>query len=98
MKLIIKLFADDSLLFVSGKNFDEIKNILKNELPKIQNWFSSNKLTINPSKTEYMINGQVQNENSFDIFLNDSPLNKTNSVKYLGVFIDDQLNWRTQIE
>ena len=98
MKLIIKLFADDSLLFVSGKNFDEIKNILKNELPKIQNWFSSNKLTINPSKTEYMINGRVQNENLFDIFLNDTPLSKTNSVKYLGVFIDDQLNWRTHIE
>ena len=98
MKLIIKLFADDSLLFVHGKNFAEIQETLNIELPKIEAWFLSNKLTINASKTEYMINGRIQSENPLNICLNNTALNKSNSVKYLGVMIDDQLNWKTHIE
>ena len=98
MKLIIKLFADDSLLFVSGKNLDEIKSILNEELPKIENWFLSNKLTINASKTEYMINGNRITDNPFSISLNNIPLSQSHAVKYLGVTIDDKLSWKPHIE
>ena len=98
MKLIIKLFADDSLLFLNGKNLHEIQETLEIELPKIEKWFLSNKLTINASKTEYMINGIVQSENPFNISLNGTCLNKSNSVKYLGVMIDDKLSWKNHIE
>ena len=42
MKLLIKLFADDSLLFIHGTNLEEIKNVLDEELPRIQNWFIMN--------------------------------------------------------
>ena len=98
MKLIIKLFADDSLLFISGKSFNEIKDILEEELPKIEDWFLSNKLTINASKTEFMANGRNQPQNPFTVYLNNTPLNRSRSVKYLGVFIDDQLNWKAHIE
>ena len=38
-KLIIKLFADDSLLFIHGKNLNKIQDALNTELPKVQNWF-----------------------------------------------------------
>ena len=98
MKLIIKLFADDSLLFLNGKNLHEIQETLEIELPKIEKWFLSNKLTINASKTEYMINGIVQSENPFNISLNGTCLNRSNSVKYLGVMIDDKLSWKIHIE
>ena len=98
MKLIIKLFADDLLLFINGISFNEMKDILEEELPKIEDWFLSNKLTINASKTEFMANGRVQPENPFTVYLNDTPLNRSRSVKYLGVFIDDQLNWKIHIE
>ena len=70
MKLLIKLFADDSLLFIHGKNLEEIKNVLDEELPRIQNWFIMNKLTLNASKTEYMINGSTQTQNPFEIRIN----------------------------
>ena len=36
MKLIIKLFADDSLLFVSGRDIDEIKQIIKPIKPELK--------------------------------------------------------------
>jgi len=98
MKSIIKLFADDSLLFVSGRDIDEIKQILDDELPKIEQWFLSNKLTINASKTEYMINGHEATNNSFSIYLNNTLLNNSHSVKYLGVTIDDKLSWKPHIE
>lgn len=97
MKLIIKLFADDSLLFVQGETFDEIKKILDDELPKIEKWFLSNKLTINASKTEYMTNGRNESSN-LNIYLNDVLLNKSRAVKYLGTIIDEKLSWSDHIE
>ena len=98
LKLIIKLFADDSLLFLNGKSLEEVQNTLNEELPKIEKWFLSNKLTINATKTEYMINGRLQSQNPLDIILNNTYLNRSSSVRYLGVFIDDKLNWKTHVE
>ena len=98
LKLIIKLFADDSLLFLNGKSLEEVQNTLNEELPKIEKWFLSNKLTINATKTEYMINGRLQSQNPLDIILNNTYLNRSSSVRYLGVFIDDKLNCKTHVE
>ena len=86
MKLIIKLFADDSLLFVLGKNFAEIQETLNIELPKIEAWFLSNKLTINASKTEYMINGRIQSENPLNICLNNMFLVCNNGILYKKIY------------
>ena len=98
MKLIIKLFADDSLLFISGRNLDDIYTILAVELPKVESWFINNKLTINATKTEFMVNGSTQSNIPFDIQLGGISLNRTNSVRYLGVLIDSNLNWKYHIE
>ena len=32
-----------------------------------------------------------------NITINGSPVHKTNSTKFLGVFIDDKLSWKKQI-
>ena len=49
------IFADDTNLFVSGKNDHEISNIITSEIPKLELWFLANKLLVNSQKTNYMI-------------------------------------------
>ena len=48
-------FADDSNLFLNGKNLDEIEFKLNNELYQIVKWLKINKLTLNVKKTQCMV-------------------------------------------
>ena len=52
LKLI--LFADDTNIFYSGKDVNNICHIMTKELRKINVWFMVNKLSLNVSKTNYI--------------------------------------------
>ena len=52
--LFSMLFADDSNMFLSGKNPDELINTMNTEIQKILEWLNINKLTLNVKKTHYM--------------------------------------------
>ena len=47
------MFADDTNLFYSHKNLKTLFNIVNIELNKLNNWFKSNKLSLNTGKTKY---------------------------------------------
>ena len=49
------LFADDSNLFLSGKNTDQVQQMINDELKDIVIWLRANKLSLNISKTHYML-------------------------------------------
>ena len=44
---IIKLFADDTNVFIAGDNFDLLRVTVTSELQSFQEWMHANKLTIN---------------------------------------------------
>ena len=55
------MFADDTNLTASGNTITELHNKLNyNDLENIHQWLLSNKLTLNTSKTEYMMVGSSQ--------------------------------------
>ena len=47
------LFADDTNLFYSGKDIDELCSVVSIELDKLCIWFQVNKLSLNTSKNEF---------------------------------------------
>ena len=49
------LFADDTTLHLSNKNLNDLQHKMNKELNKIDFWMKGNKLSINYSKTFYMI-------------------------------------------
>jgi hypothetical protein len=49
------LFADDTTCLAKGYNLRELSAFVNEELRKIANWFRSNKMALNTSKTKYMI-------------------------------------------
>ena len=51
------MYADDTQFFDSDapKNITELKMRIEDTLSTVQNWFTRNRLKINPSKTEMVI-------------------------------------------
>ena len=57
------LFADDTNVFLNGKNIKIILNIMQLELTKLYNWLLANKLTLNISKTHFMVFHRAKHKN-----------------------------------
>ena len=53
--LFSSLFPDDTTLLVLSSNIVSLYEQANKELDKLADWFKANKLTLNISKTEYMI-------------------------------------------
>ena len=92
------LFADDACLTLSGPSPPNIESKVNNELSKVNNWFKFNKLTLNLSKTFFMIFSKRNMEYKFNLKMDNINLTQTNSVKYLGVYFDDRLNWSVHLD
>ena len=70
----------------------------------IHEWLVANKLTLNLSKTKYMLFHNYFEKNvypklkKFKININKYCIKRVSEFKYLGVHFDDNLNWHTHIE
>jgi len=97
-----RLFADDTNIFLCSPNLTELKYKAQTVLNDFQKWFYINKLSLNVSKTCYTIfqpRGKTGlNVENFELTLNDQKLEQVSSSKYLGIFIDENLNWKIHIE
>ena len=51
-KLLPLLFADDTNVFLTGRNVTDLINSMNEELLKLVNWLQINKLSLNVSKTK----------------------------------------------
>ena len=93
------LYADDTTLMVSNPDVAELQNITNNELLKFHEWTKSNKLTINTDKTEFLIfSNRLGNTLPPILELLGSVIQPSNTCKYLGVVLDDKLNFREHIK
>lgn len=93
----VKLFADDTNLFVFGKSASETIVRAASCIDLLSNWFLSNKLSINLSKTCYMtFPSNLHCENGLSV--NGVSIEKVATFKYLGVLLDDELNWCPHID
>ena len=92
------LFADDTSLFYSHKNKTDAVIIINQELAKISEWLAANKLSLNVGKSQLLIFSNKKNpENAGDIIMNGEKLEEVDHAKYLGVLVDNKLNWSHQI-
>ena len=54
-KLSFKIFADDTNVFASARDLKTLEHVMNSELAKVKRWCDINKLSINMSKTNFMI-------------------------------------------
>ena len=97
----VRLFADDTAIFIHGKDLHKIYTDMQSPVCKAKDWFVSNRLTLNLSKMSYSIfhtwkkkitgiynNLKIGGEHIFCV----------NVVKYLGMCRDDILTWKGHID
>ena len=65
------------------------------ELSNLFIWLCANKISLNISKTEVLIfrNPYKKIDHQMNLHINNVPLTFSESVKYLGVYLDHFLNW-----
>ena len=91
------MFADDMQIDTSSNNIDSIAKLLNEDLANVSDWMKANKLTLNTSKTEYMIIGSQQIQYDPSIILGNNQINRGKVVKSLGLMIDETLTWDDQV-
>ena len=96
------MFADDTNISTSAGSVEKLETQLNIELDKICRWLVANRLTLNVSKTEYMIIGSRHNLGKIDkdpvIKIGSEIVNRVHTSKSLGVIIDNKLKWEDQID
>lgn len=96
----LHLFADDTCYFVTGSRVEEVVDRLQRDLAILFEYFRLNRLSVNATKTEIVFfrtpNRRIPN--NITINVNDTCLTVTDRVKYLGVILDDNLNWKFHLE
>ena len=101
------LLADDTSLFNSfaaftsnnQTNFDQI-NI---ELDQVYDWLCTNKLSLNVSKTKFMVFDNKLSHSTAPNFknklkINNTPLKEAKTFNFLGITIDSALSWQAQVK
>ncbi len=91
------LFADDTNLFCFGKNLEHLLNTVVTELTKIKRWFDVNKLSLNISKTKFIIFGNRPINQRVQIIIDNVEVERVFENKFLGVVIDRKLCWKPHI-
>jgi hypothetical protein len=95
------MFADDTQINTSSNNIDSIANILNEDLINVSDWMKANKLSLNASKTEYMVIGSHkrlhQTQSDPPITLGDNQIKRVKVTKSLGLMIDETLTWDEQV-
>ena len=105
-KLNFYLFADDTNILYANNNLKSLESVVNEELRKVCEWLNTNKLSLNTSKSNFVIFHPFQRKPDYNVTLkmydNDlkilTSLERKHYVKYLGVLIDSHLSWRYHIE
>ena len=101
------LYADDTTLVNSLNVFNDdvhpdavnLSNNVNTELNRVFNWLTANKLSLNVSKTRYMVFHFPQRKLNFnlEIKLNDTLVEMTDDFDFLGLTIQENLSWKAHI-
>ena len=95
-KSIASHFADDTSITYSSKKLKTLETILNTDLKGISDWLKANRLSLNVDKSKLLIFHSKQRKldlNGLSIKLEGSKLIPCDNVKYLGLFLDNNLSW-----
>lgn len=93
-------YADDTSLLVGGKTIPNLVESATTLFSSAEGWFAKNKLCLNKEKTNTLMFrtklNKTQKPNSISV--EGSELSLTSSTKFLGINIDEFLDWSCHID
>ena len=92
------LYADDTTLYKPLSQPSDLSDF-QADISTIHNWFSSNQLTANATKTKSMVISTKKDPfPDMILHLNNQPIERVSSAKVLGIWITQNLSWNLQVD
>ena len=96
-------YADDTALAASSTSFKDLEVKFNKEVNKVQDWLFANKLSAHyGKKTQFILfiprSKAKDKPDNFVLDMGGHIIEKTSTYKYLGIWIDEKLNWEPQID
>ncbi|GBL90733.1 hypothetical protein AVEN_219385-2-1, partial [Araneus ventricosus] len=92
----LEAFADDFAFVISGRTRRELEQHTSFALETFKNWTDKNQFNIAIEKLQYLLIGKLSRGPV--VRWNSQPIKRTTSLKYLGIILDEKLNWISHIE
>ncbi len=92
------LFADDTNILGTGENLQQLLDTITSEFTRIKSWFNTNKLSLNLSKTKFIIFGNRKINNKATVQIKGVNIERVHEIKFLGVIINDKICWKSHIK
>ena len=92
-----KLYADDTVVYVHAVSIDAAHNMIACDIKQLENWCNRNRLTVNTTKTKVMLFGSrkfITQNHKPPIHINNILLSYVEDYTYLGITLDQNLNFR----
>ena len=96
---VIHHFADDTNLLCSDKEPSQLRQKMNEDLKQIFEWVCSNRLSLNVSKTSFIIfkpHKKIPHQ-IITLKLNGITIYESYKIRYLGLIMDDRLTWKQHI-
>ena len=93
IKSVMKLFADDTSMYLSLNNDDIRAEILGSDLEKVSTWATRWKVTFNQAKTELLNFSKQRNFQPLPLNFENTTLTSTNTHKHLGIILQNNCKW-----
>ena len=88
------LFADDTNILYSDKDFKNVQGTVNKELDKIHGWLCTNTLSVNLTKNNFSKSNKFVTPR---VYINNHLVELTDNVRLLGVLIDNGMTWKKHI-
>jgi len=97
-KLSCIMFADDTTLYTSSSNIDDLYKVVNTEINLLDDWFRANRLSLNAGKTNHILFHRYKHSNDpkHILKINGETISSVQSTKFLGIYIDKHFSWHEQ--
>ena len=90
------LYADDTTLYVIGRNLRFLKTKMNEDLKSLSHWLSINNLKLNVAKTKTMLFNKDGLSPEIDLHIDGEPIETVTSFKFLGIILDHAVTFVDQ--
>lgn len=106
-------FADDTALCYTAGSWDLVQVAMNKDLESLQWWFTANHMLLSPEKTKFInfsLRGDIHYINPIKYMCAEclqngglcrvnkcTVVNRTNNIKYLGLYLDSEVGWKEHI-
>uniref|UniRef100_A0A2M4CS98 Putative retrovirus-related pol polyprotein from type-1 retrotransposable element n=1 Tax=Anopheles darlingi TaxID=43151 RepID=A0A2M4CS98_ANODA len=91
-------FADDIVLSVEGVSVDDVQMLANEAIDQVVEWMASAELKVAPHKTEVLMVSNRKAVQHAAIQVGNQDIASRRQLKYLGVMLDDRLNFNSHVD